>query len=225
MPDSAPRVTPPAPILLASRSPRRAELLRQMGFPFRVMESGVDEADIQADHPRTFALRAAYAKGRDVAARAEPPAIIVAADTVVTLNLELYGKPRTKEEARRMLRRLSGATHEVITALAILEAGKPSALLDSETTRVTFRALSGAEIERYIATREPFDKAGAYGIQGEGGALVESIEGDYFNVVGFPCALFLQMIGQFMDVRGIRPPAIAWRPAPRSGREESRGGG
>lgn len=205
---SAPR------IILASRSPRRQELLREMRIPFEVIESGIEESEIQADHPRTFALRAAYAKGHDVAARIEPPALVIAADTVVTHRLKLFGKPASPDEARAMLRELSGNTHLVITALAILEAGKTTALLDSAETRVTFHLLDGRTIEDYLATGEPFDKAGAYGIQGHAGRFVASIEGDYHNVVGLPCALLLQLLGQFMDTRKFCLPAVRWSPAP-----------
>ncbi len=199
--------------MLASKSPRRQELLRLMGFAFEVMESGVDESAIQADHPRTFALRAAFAKAREVARRAPEPALVIAADTVVSLEMRLFGKPRSAEEARSMLRSLSGRTHIVTTAVAIAEAGRPSVLLDSEETRVHFRPLDEQTINSYIKTGEPFDKAGAYGIQGHGGALVDSIEGDYYNVVGFPCELFVKMLGQFIDTRGHKAPPVRWKPS------------
>ncbi len=179
-----------------------------MGMEFEVVESRVDESRIQADHPRTFALRAAYAKAHDVAARVSSPALVIAADTVVTYKMRLFGKPSTKDEARSMLRTLAGQTHLVITGLAVAEAGKSTVLMDSEQTRVTFRALDEATINGYIDTGEPFDKAGAYGIQGKGGQLVESIEGDYFNVVGLPCRLLLEMLSQFMDMRRFRVPTV-----------------
>ena len=182
--------------------------MRQMGLRFEVIESAVDESRIAADHPRTFALRAAYAKARDVADHAAPPALVVAADTVVTCRMRLFGKPQSESEARSMLRALSGHTHQVITGLALAEAGKPSVVLESEETRVTFRSLSDAEIDAYLATGEPFDKAGAYGIQGHGGGLVESIDGDYFNVVGLPCALLLRMLGQYIDTRPYKVPPL-----------------
>ncbi len=182
--------------------------MRKMGLRFEVVESGIDESQIIADHPRTFALRAAYAKARDVADRAAPPALILAADTVVTYRMRLFGKPRSEAEARSMLRALSGHAHQVITGMAVAEAGRPSVVLDSEETRVTFRSLSDSEIDAYLATGEPFDKAGAYGIQGHGGGLVESIEGDYFNIVGLPCALLIRMLSQFINTRPYQVPPM-----------------
>jgi len=212
-PPAPSRYDTPPPLILASRSPRRQELMRAMGLEFVVRESGVDETKLHADHPRTFALRAAFAKARDIADHADPPAIVIAADTVVTYRMRLFGKPRSEADARSMLRTLSGQTHQVITGMAIAEAGKPTVLMDSEDTRVTFLALDDAEIDAYLATDEPFDKAGAYGIQGHGGALVESIAGDYYNVMGLPCGLLLKMLDSFMETRGftLPPPPEKWR--------------
>lgn len=222
-PPAALRYSTPPPLILASRSPRRQELMRAMGMDFVVKESGVDETKLHADHPRTFALRAAFAKARDIADHADPPAVVIAADTVVTYRMRLFGKPRSEADARSMLRTLSGQTHQVITGIAIAEAGKPTVLMDSEETRVTFRTLDDAEIDDYLATGEPFDKAGAYGIQGHGGALVESIQGDYYNVVGLPCGLLLRMLDSFMETGMFRlpPPPERWG----AGAERLRDGG
>lgn len=184
----------PPSLILASGSPRRTELLSRMGIQHIVVPSTVDERQIIADHPRTFAMRAAYAKARDVAARSPKGAWVLAADTVVTHKLLLYGKPDDAHDARRMLRALSGETHEVITALALTQGGTETTQLQAATTRVCFKQLSEQDINAYIATGEPMDKAGAYGIQGHGGELVDYIVGDYYNVVGLPCRLLMTML-------------------------------
>lgn len=175
------------PIVLASGSPRRTEILRTMGIAHRVQVSGVDESKISADHPRTFALRAAYAKARDVAAVVEEDEWVLAADTVVALGPLLFGKPTDAAHARRVLRRLSGIPHQVITGIALCAGKTQHVHLLAEDTQVVFRELTDAEIDAYVETGEPMDKAGAYGIQGKGGDLIERIEGDFYNVVGLPC--------------------------------------
>lgn len=181
-------------ILLASASPRRTEILRRMGVPHGVQPSQVDEDRIAADHPRTFALRAAYAKAADVAARAPEGTWVLGADTVVTRQLVLFQKPRDASDARRILATLAGQTHEVITGLALARAQSKTVFLRSATTRVTFHPLTAAAIDAYIATGEPLDKAGAYGIQGHGAALVAQLDGDYWNVVGLPCGTLLELL-------------------------------
>lgn len=183
-------------IVLASASPRRRELLDAMGVAHDVVPSTVDESLIPADHPRTFAIRAAYAKALDVAGRVASGRLVLAADTVVTLDGVLYGKPATAAEARGMLERLSGRRHEVITGVALARAGHADVVLGSETTGVTFRALRREEIDLYLAHDEHADKAGAYGIQGAAGAFVEGLEGDYFNVMGLPCRLVARLLGE-----------------------------
>ncbi|MDX2177695.1 MAG: Maf family protein [Candidatus Sumerlaeia bacterium] len=180
--------------VLASASPRRRELLAAMGIPFEVRASEVDESTIAADQPRTFALRAAYAKAMDVARRLPVGTPVLAADTVVALRSVLYGKPADADDARHMLEQLSGETHEVITAIALARAGSLECHLASETTAVTFRRLTAEEIDAYIATGEPFDKAGGYGIQGAAADLIDHIDGDYFNVVGLPCGCLLELL-------------------------------
>jgi septum formation protein len=184
------------PIVLASASPRRTEILRQMGIPHTVVPSTVDESRLSADHPRTFAIRAAYAKAMEVATRQPEGTLVLAADTVVTADMILYGKPTDPADAARMLRRLAGRAHEVITGVAIARAGSATCWLRSETTRVHFRPLDEALVERYVAGGEPMDKAGAYGIQGGGAALIERIEGDYFNVVGLPCGVVADLLDE-----------------------------
>jgi septum formation protein len=182
------------PLVLASASPRRREILAAMGVECEVVASSVDERLIAADHPRTFALRAAFAKLKDVAARVDPGRLVLAADTVVTRNLVLYGKPGSPAEAHEMLAALAGDVHEVITGVAVGSAGSPTVYLNAATTRVHFRPLDAETIARYVDSGEPMDKAGAYGIQGAAGEFVSHIEGDYFNVVGLPCQLTAELL-------------------------------
>jgi septum formation protein len=183
-------------LVLASASPRRREILDLMGVRHEVVPSGVDERKISADHPRTFALRAAYAKAHDVAARIEPGRWVLAADTVVTRRMVLFGKPTGPENARAILRTLSGAEHDVITGLCLVLSGSETSHLDSELTTVRFRELTEEQICDYVASGEPMDKAGAYGIQGGGAALVDAIDGDYYNVVGLPCNGLLRILDE-----------------------------
>jgi len=184
-------------LVLASQSPRRQELLRTLGVDFTVIPADVDESGIQEENPEGLAEALAYAKARWVADRVFD-AVVVAADTIVLLDSgEVLGKPRGREEAVEMLSRLSGQGHRVVTGVAIITSGTGQTKVFHETTRVVFRTLSREEIERYVATGEPFDKAGAYGIQGKGSLLVERIEGCYFNVVGFPLAKVGQALAEF----------------------------
>jgi len=181
-------------LTLASSSPRRTEILTAMGIPHTVVPSTVDESLIAADHPRTFALRAAFAKAREVADRQPDGTWVLGADTVVTQDLLLFGKPRDAAEAVRTLRRLAGTVHQVITAIALVRAGSITAYLHADTTRVRLRPITDEEIAEYVATGEPMDKAGAYGIQGIGGTLIEAIDGSYFNVVGLPAERLLNTL-------------------------------
>jgi septum formation protein len=176
-------------LILASASPRRAEILRNAGFEFEVHPAHVDETKFSGESPEDYVRRLAVAKARlvaDDAARNHTRAIIIGADTAVVAAGELLGKPSGVEDAKRMLRLLSGRTHEVLTGVAVLRVPEGFSALYVETTRVTFLELSDSDIENYIATGEPFDKAGAYGIQGIGGKFVREIEGCYFNVMGLP---------------------------------------
>ncbi len=171
-------------ITLASASPRRRELLDRAGIRFEVVESGVDEI-IDGEEPADrFALRMAQEKAMAVS-RKNPDAIVLGADTVVEYEGEIMLKPVDRADAARMLSRLSGVTHTVTTAYALAQGGK---LLASEpvTSRVTFRKLAPEEIDAYIDTGEPMDKAGAYGIQGLGGTLIVHVEGPRDNVMGLP---------------------------------------
>lgn len=198
-------------IVLASASPRRRELLTAMGLAFTVAVSAVDEDAITAPDPRTLALRLALAKANAVAASQPAGALVIGADTVVARNGVSYAKPRDADDARRMVRELAGGPHDVITGVAIVRAGRDETVLDAARTRVVFRALSEAEIDAYVATGEPLDKAGAYGIQGHGGELVDHIEGDYFNVVGLPCAMLARLLASIADL----PPLTLPKPPQR----------
>jgi len=184
-------------VVLASASPRRISLLRQTGLNFKIQPSSVDESSISYKTPRELALKTAYAKALDVA-EDYPSALIIAADTVVSLEDKVYGKPTDNKNAREILRKLSGKTHSVITGIAVKEGGKSTAALDAVETKVKIKKLTEKEIADYVATGEPLDKAGAYAIQEKGGRFVEAIEGCYFNVVGLPLPRLIEMLRQFL---------------------------
>lgn len=172
-------------MILASQSPRRQELIANITPSFRVIVSQAEEKLPEGIAPEEAPVYLAGIKAEAVAA-AHPDEVVIGADTVVILDGEILGKPRDQADAERMLRALSGREHTVITGCAICGFGRRVTF--SEQTRVTFYPLSDREIAAYIATGEPFDKAGAYGIQGKGCVLVQRIEGDFFNVVGLPVA-------------------------------------
>ncbi len=175
-------------IILASASIRRAEILRDAGFSFTVLSSAVDETPYSGETPHDLVQRLASAKAELVAARAVGPAIVIAADTVVTLEGRILGKPRSSDDARHMLERLSRRTHAVVTGVALIRLPDVERLNFVESTLVHFAALSEEEITRYLSSGEPYDKAGAYAIQGRAGRFIPRIEGCYFNVVGLPLA-------------------------------------
>lgn len=182
-------------ILLASASPRRLELLQSLGFAVRVEPSRYDEPEDPAAAPLELAIRHAAAKARDVRDRF-PDEVIVAADTVVDVDGRALGKPRDAAQAHQMLRTLSGREHQVHTAYAIALPGRANLFEDHATTRVRFYPLDDDEITAYVASGEPMDKAGAYGIQGRAASLVASIDGDFYTVMGFPLARFVRALGQ-----------------------------
>ena len=175
-------------LILASASERRAGILRDAGISFTVMSSAVDETPSPGESPHDLVQRLAAAKAELVAARAVGPAIVIAADTIVTLEGHIFGKPRSSDDARHMLEKLSGLTHAVVTGVALIRLPDAERLTFVESTLVHFAALSAREISRYLATGEPHDKAGAYAIQGRAGRYIPRIEGCYFNVVGLPLA-------------------------------------
>ena len=186
------------PLILASRSPRRQDLLRRAGFVFEVRPSQIEEVLHPGETAENFACRAAQEKALNVAASCRPGGFVLGADTVVVVNGELLGKPRDAEDARRMLRLLSGCTHRVITGVCVVRAPREIKALKYETTSVTFRHLDEEEIQSYLASGEPFDKAGAYGIQGLASRFVTRVEGCYFNVVGLPVALVYEILRSFL---------------------------
>ena len=175
-------------LILASASPRRAEILHNAGYAFAVVSSAIDETPIPGESAPEMVQRLADAKAELVAARSVGPAIVIAADTAVLAGSQILGKPRTTEDARQMLRSLSGATHSVVTGVSLIRLPDGERRSFVETTRVQFSTLSAEDIEDYLATGEPFDKAGGYAIQGRAGRFIPRIEGCYFNVVGLPLA-------------------------------------
>jgi septum formation protein len=181
-------------LILASASPRRAEILRDAGLSFTVLSSAVDETPYPGEDPQTLVLRLAAAKAELVAARAVGPSIIIAADTVVVLEGKILGKPRSSDDARNMLEQLSGRTHAVLTGVSLIRLPDVERRQFVESTLVHFAQISGDEITRYLATEEPHDKAGAYAIQGRAGRYIPRIEGCYFNIVGLPLSRLMSAI-------------------------------
>jgi len=175
-------------LILASASPRRAEVLRDAGYHFTVLSSAIDETPYPDESPQDLVLRLAQTKADLAAARAVGPAILIAADTEVVLGGHIFGKPRSSDDARSMLEKLSGRLHTVLTGVALVRLPDVERLSFVESTRVEFAPLSDEEIGRYLATGEPHDKAGAYAIQGYAARYIPRIEGCYFNVVGLPLA-------------------------------------
>jgi len=175
-------------LILASASPRRAEILRSAGFTFSVLSSAVDETPMPGEGAADLVKRLSAAKGELAAARAVGPAILIAADTVVVLEGAILGKPRTSEAARQMLEKLSGRTHAVVTGVTLIRLPDVERREFVETTQVHFTSISKEEIVQYLASGEPFDKAGSYAIQGRAGRYIPRIDGCYFNVVGLPLA-------------------------------------
>ena len=176
-------------IILASASPRRAEILRNAGFTFEVQPANVDETILPGERAEDYVQRVAAAKAREAAKSLNDRAgrvVIIGADTTVVLDGLILGKPTDADDARRMLKLLSGKSHEVLTGLAFLTFPPGVESIHVESTRVTFLPLSDEAIQAYLLTGEPFDKAGAYGIQAIGGRFVSRIEGCYFNVMGLP---------------------------------------
>jgi len=178
-----------ARVVLASQSPRRRELLTLVGIPHEVRPADIDETYLAGEQPRAHAERLARGKA---AAIHEPDAVVIGSDTIVVVDGDVLGKPRDEGDAARMLRRISGRTHVVMTAVAVAWQGRIESAV--EEVSVTFHPLSDADIAAYVATGEPMDKAGAYGIQGYGATIVSRVDGDYFAVMGLPLQLLVRVL-------------------------------
>ena len=181
-------------VVLATASPRRAELLRQIGLEFKVLPSQINEPDIQ-NHPIEAVKHIAYQKAEVVADQLES-GLVIGADTTVVANQAIIGKPASYQQAIDSLKKLSGCHHQVMTGVALIDVSQKTEMVWSETTSVFFRQLHNEEIEAYVANGEANDKAGAYGIQGEAATFVNRIEGCYFNVVGLPLASLTENLYQ-----------------------------
>jgi septum formation protein len=182
-------------LILASKSPRRYELLKRVGLDFEVVPSRVIENFVQTESPQEHVLRLAEAKAREVASEC-PNRWVVAADTIVYINGSILGKPKNGEEAIEMLHRLSGQEHWVLTGFFVCHLRKGKSDKEAVQTAVRMKGLTAAEIEWYVKTGEPFDKAGGYAIQGIGSFMIESIHGSYTNVVGLPVCELIQMLNR-----------------------------
>jgi septum formation protein len=181
-------------LILASASPRRAEILRAVGWPFETLAVDIDESRRAGEAAALYVERLARAKA-DAAGLRAPGSIILGADTVVVVEKEILGKPRDDEDARRMLRLLRDRWHQVLTGVAVVNGEAGSSKVAHEVTEVRFAAMSEDEIGWYVATGEPNDKAGAYAIQGQGARFIKEIRGDYLNVVGLPVRLLYEVLG------------------------------
>ena len=182
-------------LILASSSPRRSSYLRELGIRFRKIPSDIDERRLRGETPYRYVKRLAIAKTLAVSKR-HPGAPVVGADTIVVVDGQILGKPRDAPDARRMLRKLSGRSHRVLSGMAMVGGATDSGKRvrsGVSSTRDSFRKLTEEEIRGYVETGEPLDKAGAYGIQGKGGLLVTRIEGSFSNVVGFPLEVFYRL--------------------------------
>ena len=182
-------------LILASKSPRRFELLKQVGLDFEVVPSRVREDFVQKESPQEHVIRLAKAKTIDVAT-GYPDRWVIAADTVVYIDGSILGKPKNQEEAIEMLRHLSGQEHWVLTGFSVCHLEKKKGDKEAVQTAVRVKSLTRSEMEWYVKTGEPFDKAGGYAIQGIGSFMIESIRGSYTNVVGLPLCELIQMLNR-----------------------------
>ena len=200
-------------LILASASPRRAQILCDAGISFEIARANVNERRRLGESARVMTRRLAHAKARIIAkslGKKPLQTIVIGADTTVEVRGELLGKPQSIAGARKMLRKLAGRTHRVVTSVAAIRLPDHAEVIATETTRVRFAPLSAEDIAEYVATGEPLDKAGAYAVQGIGGRFIESIEGCYFNVVGLPLARLYRMLS-----------GLGWRPALQRGRRKT----
>lgn len=178
-------------LVLASSSPRRRDLVALLGVPFHIEPADVDEAPLAGESSDSLVSRLAAAKANAVAYR-RPNSVVIGADTIVDVDGRMLGKPADEADARRMLGQLSGRTHRVHTAVAVCIAARTASV--TSTTDVTFVAMTGAQIDWYVGTGEPFDKAGAYGLQGAGGAFVQSVSGSVSGVLGLPLTVIVSLL-------------------------------
>jgi septum formation protein len=185
-------------LILASASPRRVDLLGEAGYVFDVEPAHVDESESAGEPPRSYVLRVAALKARAIAAK-HPADLVLAADTTVVVGGAMLAKPADDDDARRMLGLLSGRTHEVLTGVVLVCAGRESSAVVE--TRVRFRTVTPAEIDWYVASGEPHDKAGAYGVQGLASRFVEAVDGSYSNVVGLP----VEAVRALLEAEGVPP--------------------
>jgi septum formation protein len=173
------------PLVLASASPRRKEMLRLVGVRFAILHGDVDETPREGEAPEDYALRLSESKARAVAVM-RPGRWVLGADTIVTIDGELLGKPATRDEARCMIRKLSGREHTVITAFTLFNSEQAEVIRQAVSSQVRFKEIPNDEVEWYVATDEPYDKAGGYAVQGKASFLISEIRGSYTNVVGLP---------------------------------------
>ncbi len=193
-------------LILASTSPRRVELLRQLGLDFKVVPSDIPEIEHEELSAREVAQINAYRKARCVAKK-YPDALVLGADTLVSLEGNLFGKPRSLEDAYIMLEHLQGRTHEVVTAICLLELRQRRQRIFCESTAVTFRALHAVQIRRYLTQVNPLDKAGGYAIQERGEELVERVVGSHTNVIGLPLECLARELQTWAGI------PVVWNPA------------
>lgn len=186
-------------IILASASPRRKEILENVNVKFTAVASDIDEVILENEPPKELVKRLAFEKCMDIA-RKNKDALVIGADTIVVLNNHILGKPNNEEDAYNMVKLLSGKKHQVITGISLINLSSDKKVIDYVVSEVTFKDLSEETIRDYINTKESLDKAGAYGIQGYGGLLVENINGDYFNIVGLPISRISDLLREYFDV-------------------------
>jgi len=184
-------------VILGSASPRRRELLESVGFEFEVMPSAVVEVEHDCGSPQDTVVRNALAKARDVAARVDADALVIGADTLVFAGDRALGKPGSLDEARGMLRMLSSVTHQVYTGVAVVRTTDGHEATGYEVTDVTFRDLSNPDIDSYLSRIDPFDRAGAYTVDGAGSLLAEWFDGCFYNVLGLPMVVLDTLLGRF----------------------------
>lgn len=186
-------------IILASASPRRKEILGNTNVKFTVIKSEIDEVVLDNEKPQQVVMRLAFEKCLDIASKHEED-LVIGADTIVVLDDEILGKPKDKNEAYEMIKKLSNRTHQVMTGISLINLHSNKKIIDCVVSDVKFKDLSEEDIKDYIQTNESLDKAGAYGIQGYGALLVEEIKGDYFNIVGLPISRLSDLLKEHFGI-------------------------